>query len=183
MLVGLGNPGLKYKKSRHNIGFMVIDEFVRTHKAQFTAKSKNYKITNTKLNGGQNVVLAKPRTFMNRSGEAVAELVREFKVPHNKLLIILDDFNLPFGKLRFRSEGSTGGHNGLKSIIDQLQSTAFPRLRIGIGQEFSEDPINFVLGKFNKEEKKLLPEIIKRSADACLFFVKNGISKTMNKYN
>ncbi len=120
---------------------------------------------------------------MNGSGEAVVELAQQFKIPHSNLLVIFDDFNLPFGKLRSRSKGSDGGHNGLASVIQELGSNNFSRLRVGIGKDNLADTVEFVLSKFSKKEKKELPGLINLAAEACLHFVSEGIYKTMNKFN
>ena len=153
MLVGLGNPGFRYKRTRHNIGFLVIDHLKKTNESSTPVKKKNYRFTKIVFSE-QSVILVKPQAYMNRSGEAVVELVQQFKIPRNNLLIIFDDFNLPFGKLRARSKGSDGGHNGLASVIHELGSSDFPRLRIGIGRDNLTDTIKFVLSKFNKKKKK-----------------------------
>ncbi len=178
----MGNPGFRYKRTRHNIGFLIIDHLKKTNESSTPVKKRNYTFTKTAF-GEQNVILAKPLTYMNRSGEAVVELVQQFKIPHSNLLIIFDDFNLPFGKLRARSKGSDGGHNGLASVIHELGSNDFPRVRVGIGNDNLTDTIKFVLSKFNKKEKKELPGLIDLAADACLHFVAEGIYKTMNKFN
>jgi len=129
------------------------------------------------------VMLMKPLTYMNKSGEAVAELVQQFEVPHSNLLIIFDDFNLPFGKLRARPKGSDGGHNGLASVIRDLGSRDFPRLRVGIGRDEQKEVVKFVLSKFSRKEKKELPGLIELAGNACCSFVEDGILKTMNKFN
>jgi len=180
--VGLGNPGFRYKRTRHNIGFLVIDHLKKTNESSTLEKKKNYTFTKIVFSE-QSVILAKPLTYMNRSGEAVVELVQQFKIPRSNLLIIFDDFNLPFGKLRARSKGSDGGHNGLAFVIHELGSNDFPRLRVGIGRDNLNDTIKFVLSKFKKKEKKELSGLIKLTADACLHFVSEGILKTMNKFN
>ena len=178
----MGNPGFRYKRTRHNIGFLVIDRLKKTNESSTPVKKKNYTFTKIVFSE-QSVILVKPQAYMNRSGEAVVELVQQFKIPRNNLLIIFDDFNLPFGKLRARSKGSDGGHNGLASLIHKLESSDFPRLRVGIGRDNLTDTIKFVLSKFNKKEKKELPGLIKLAADACLHFVSEGILKMMNKFN
>ncbi len=180
--MGLGNPGFRYKRTRHNIGFLVIDYLKKTNESSPPVKNRNYTFTKFAF-GEESVILLKPLTYMNRSGEAVAELVRQFKIPHGNLLIVLDDFNLPFGKLRARSRGSDGGHNGLASVIHELGSNDFPRLRVGIGKDNQTGTIDFVLSKFNRKEKKELPGLIDLAAEACLHFVGGGILKTMNKFN
>ncbi len=183
VLVGLGNPGWRYKRTRHNVGFMVIDELRRRSTVLSRRKTSRYEYYEIDLNSNKRVVLVKPKTFMNRSGEAVVDVVAEFAIPLNHLLIISDDFNLPFGSLRFRPKGSAGGHNGLKSVIASLNDQIFPRLRLGIGGEDGEDVVKFVLSKFARHERAALTAFIARAADACAFFVKNGITKSMNQYN
>ncbi len=185
LLVGLGNPGLRYKKTRHNIGFMVIDKLVSQHEVLHRLRKKrSYLQAGLQVGPGQAIIAAKPLTYMNRSGDAVVELLHQFDVPLNNLLIIVDDVALPFGKVRLRAKGTTGGHNGLKSVIAQLQSESFPRLRIGVGvAEPIADTSGFVLGKFKREEKKQLPSVLQRAADVCMSFVTNGITETMNEYN
>jgi PTH1 family peptidyl-tRNA hydrolase len=182
LLVGLGNPGDKYKLTRHNIGFLIIDKVSEILKSPLTSGKGEYLVSETKYNE-TDVILAKPLTFMNRSGVAVLDLIKRFHIPLENLLVILDDFNLPFGKLRFRFKGSDGGHNGLASVIYQLRTEAFPRLRVGICKENIDDPVEFVLSNFDTEERKEIDEIINRAAQAALDFVTQGIEKTMNRYN
>ncbi|MFQ5677433.1 MAG: aminoacyl-tRNA hydrolase [bacterium] len=181
-MVGLGNPGFKYKRTRHNVGFQVIDQICKKYKAATPQRKKTYVLSETTFLD-RRVILAKPMTFMNRSGDAVRELIDNFEIPLSNLLIIFDDLNLPFGKLRVRGKGSDGGHNGLASIIRKLDSTDFSRLRIGIGRERVVDKVNFVLSRFDREEKKALKIIISNSVDACFHFVTQGINPTMNKFN
>ncbi|MFQ5649608.1 MAG: aminoacyl-tRNA hydrolase [bacterium] len=185
LFVGLGNPGAKYKHTRHNVGFMVIDELLRTHDHDKVSekKSRIFSRFEIRLSDEHRVILLKPLTYMNRSGVAVSEVVDNSNIPLSNLLVILDDFNLPFGRLRFKRKGSAGGHNGLKSIIAHLQDHSFPRLRIGIGQEEVDDPVRFVLGRFCLEERNSLVDVIRTAAEACRFFAHHGITKTMNKYN
>ncbi len=178
----MGNPGFRYKRTRHNIGFLIIDHLKKTNESSAPVKKRNYTFSKTVF-GEQSVILAKPLTYMNRSGEVVLELAQQFKIPPANLLIIFDDFNLPFGKLRARSKGSDGGHNGLASVIHELGSNDFSRLRVGIGKDNLTDTVEFVLSKFSRKEKKELPSLINLAADACLHFVSEGIYKTMNKFN
>jgi len=183
LLAGLGNPDIKYVNTRHNIGFMVIDQLSQRFNRSF-------------LKGGtrfwwceidylqKHVILIKPNTYMNLSGLAVQEAIDIFKVEFPQLLIILDDFNLPFGKLRLRAKGSDGGHRGQASIIYHLQTQNFPRLRIGIGTPVDQtEMVDYVLAPFSAEEQKQLPEIINDAVEACLFFVNNGITAAMNHFN
>ena len=183
LVVGLGNPGMKYRKTRHNLGFMVIDELIKKHRKLQKFKSRSHKGAKLVLASGSCIVVAKPLTYMNRSGEAVVVLLQEFNVPLRNLLVVVDDLALPFGKIRLRSKGTAGGHNGLHSIITNVDNTAFPRLRVGIGRDSIENAIPFVLGKFDKEERKILPQIVKESANACISFIEQGITKTMSQYN
>ena len=168
--------------TRHNIGFLLINEITKKVKPKSTHKTKSYSCYEIDY-GARRVILVKPLMYMNRSGEVLEKLLEKYSIPLKNLLVIVDDFNLPFGKLRFRSKGSSGGHNGLNSIISHLQDNSFPRLRIGIGYENIQDPIQFVLGRFNKDERKRLPEIITSSVEACFFYLRYGINKTMNQYN
>lgn len=181
LLVGLGNPGPNYRTTRHNVGFMVVDEIARMKGENF--RSDQNCLTADFLEAGHKVLLTKPLTYMNNSGIAVSGLLNKFKVPLSNLLVILDDFNLPFGRLRLRADGSDGGHNGLASIIQQLGTRDFPRVRVGIGQEKMSDSVSFVLSNFNREEREQLPEVIERAAEASLSFIADGLNHVMNKYN
>lgn len=161
---------------------MVIDKIGQLLNCPFVAIDNIYLQADT-VYAGHSVSLIKPLTFMNLSGEAVAELIDREKIDLPNLLVILDDFNLTFGKIRFRKGGTDGGHNGLASIITRLQTTDFPRLRFGIGQENMNDAVTFVLSDFNDSEKKSLSSLIDETAQACLYFIREGITKTMNMYN
>lgn len=182
LLVGLGNPGTKYAQTRHNLGFMIVDNLAQELRSSFAFGEKNYSLAESDVDD-RNLILVKPLTFMNRSGEAVAHLVEQFSLPLGHLLIISDDLNLPFGKLRLRSRGTDGGHNGLASIIFCLGNEAFPRLRVGIDNGVFTDAVSFVLSDFSKQERTALPDIIARATKACLHFVAEGIVHTMNKFN
>ncbi len=181
-LVGLGNPGDDYSTTRHNIGFMIIDKIGQLLNCPFVTVDNIYMQADT-VYSGQNVSLIKPLTYMNLSGEAIVELIDREKIDLPNLLVISDDFNLTFGKIRFRKSGSDGGHNGLASVISRLQTIDFPRLRFGIGQKNMNDAMTFVLSDFNASEKKSLPSLIDETAQACLYFIREGITKTMNLYN
>ncbi len=182
LLMGLGNPGPQYKFTRHNLGFMIVEKISDILKTNFTSGKGEYLIARSQVKDKQ-VFLAKPLTYMNRSGEAALDLVEKYEIPLHNFLVIVDDFNLPFGKIRFRKKGSDGGHNGLADIIYKLNSEEFPRLRVGIGTENMDDPVRFVLSPFTKEELEILPEIIQRAAEGSIYFIENGIEKTMSKYN
>lgn len=184
LIVGLGNPGGKYEETRHNVGFMVADELGERGKFSIQ-KVKYHALTNTATIGGQGALVMKPTTYMNLSGEAVGEAVRFYKIPPDHVLVISDDVDLPLGKLRIRTNGSAGGHNGLKSIIQHLGSDQFPRLKVGVGGKPHPDydMADWVLSKFQGEDKKLIDETVKRAADAVECFLKDGPQKAMNRFN
>jgi PTH1 family peptidyl-tRNA hydrolase len=183
LIVGLGNPGLAYRYNRHNVGFMVADALA--DKLEIPLKRVKFKaqIGNGKL-GDIPVIIAKPLTFMNNSGEAVAPLVRYFKVPLERLLVIHDDMDLPLGTLRMRPSGGSAGHNGMLSIFDKLGTNAIPRLRVGIGRPPGRmDPADYVLQDFPRSEEELLSMVIAQACEAALAFITNGLEKAMNTYN
>jgi len=182
LLVGLGNPGKQYQTTRHNLGFMVVDEVARLLRCQFAETCPLHEQAEASLTG-QRVTFMKPMTFMNRSGVAVRVVYEQQRIRLENLLVIVDDFHLPFGKMRFRPKGSDGGHNGLASVIESLGTDEFSRLRVGIGHPDVEDKAAFVLSDFGREEKRQLPALMADCAEACLFFVRNGITKTMRNYN
>ncbi|MBN1352274.1 aminoacyl-tRNA hydrolase [candidate division KSB1 bacterium] len=183
LLVGLGNPGKKYAKSRHNIGFMVIDEIAKRFARVVKSKADSFVFSECEY-FQKHVILIKPLTFMNLSGIAVASAKQRFDVDNSQLLIIHDDLYLPFGKLRLRIRGSDAGNKGIASIIDYLQTQEFPRLKIGIGSKCERDElVEYVLAPFSKEEFEVLDSIIIKAADASLCFLKEGAISTMNAYN
>lgn len=183
LIVGLGNPGEKYEWTRHNGGFLVIDELAR--RSGRAVKLRECQSLTAKANiGGAETLLVKPQTFMNLSGVAVAALMRKYEVKADRILIISDDVALPLGKIRLRGEGSAGGQKGLKSIIQEIGTQTFARLRIGIAPEHPiSNLIDFVLGEFNKTEREKLNEIISTAADAVEVFLQDGIAEAMSKYN
>ncbi len=184
IVAGLGNPGEQYEYTRHNAGFLVADAL--GDKGDFPIqKLKYHALTNTAEIGGQGVLVMKPTTFMNLSGEAVGEAARFYKIPADHVLVISDDVDLPLGKLRIRRSGSAGGHNGLKSIIQHLGTDQFPRLRVGVGGKPNPDydMADWVLSKITGEDRKLLDETVKRAADAVECILKSGVEQAMNKYN
>ena len=185
LIVGLGNPGKEYRETRHNVGFMVADELARRH--QLTWAMAPGQVPETfvaKRFGEPSWMLAKPLTYMNRSGEAVAALARYYDIAPADLLIVVDEVALPFTRLRARARGSAGGHNGLKSVIAGLGSTEFPRLRLGVGRgDARRDLADHVLAKFEKGEQADLETFIARAAEAAEMFAVADIGQVMNSYN
>ena len=184
LLVCLGNPGDKYENTRHNVGFMVADEVAERQRAPIQ-KVKFKALTNVLTISGEKVLVMKPITYMNLSGEAVRQAVDFYKVAPDHVLVISDDTSLAVGRLRIRKGGSAGGHNGLKSIIQHLGSDQFPRLKIGVGGKPHPDydMADWVLGKLQGEDKKTMDAAIKRAADAIECLLKEGTDKAMNKFN
>jgi PTH1 family peptidyl-tRNA hydrolase len=185
MIVGLGNPGREYRDTRHNVGFMVADEIATRHQRTFAmAPSQVPDAFVAKKFGTPPLMVAKPLTFMNNSGDVVAALARYYDVAVNDLLVVVDEVALPFGRLRARARGSAGGHNGLKSVIARLGTTEFPRLRLGVGRgDARRDLADHVLSKFEADEQSVLGEFIARAADAAEMFAAEGIGQVMNVYN
>ena len=184
IIVGLGNPGSKYETTRHNIGFISIDYLSMKH--NIPVNRLGFKsLYGQGTIGGEKVLLVKPQTFMNLSGQTVQEIVSFYKVDHSNVIVICDEFNLPLGKIRIRPSGSDGGHNGMKNIIYLLNDNKFPRIRIGLGKP--ENPnkpmMDFVLEKFSKEEIEILTESVKDVATGVELIITDGISTAMNKLN
>jgi PTH1 family peptidyl-tRNA hydrolase len=184
LIVGLGNPGARYAGTRHNAGFLAVDELARRHGLRFSGKQANAEIAKGSIRGVP-VVLAKPMTYMNNSGLAAGWLARYYKIPHNRVLVIYDDIALPLGRLRIRGKGSDGGHNGLTSIIQHLGTQHFPRLRIGVDRpvQVGHRQIDWVLGRFTKEERLVMDEVIPRATEAIEAVLRDGIDRAMNRYN
>ena len=182
LVVGLGNPGRDYEHTRHNVGFQVTEELAGRYRVTLKnhAKWKARAAKIPDIAGG--VLLAEPTTFMNLSGWAVRELMSFHKLAPADVLIVYDDADLPLGRLRLRASGSAGGHNGLKSIIQELGTTEFPRLRVGVGRQGGELR-NHVLGRFDADERPQIDAAVKRAADAADVFVKESILAAMNQYN
>jgi PTH1 family peptidyl-tRNA hydrolase len=185
LIAGLGNPGREYRDTRHNVGFMIVDEIARRHGLSWAmAPSQVPDAFVTKKYGTEPLLLAKPLTYMNRSGDAVAALARYYDIAPADLLIVIDEAALPFGKLRVRARGSAGGHNGLKSIVERLGTQEFPRLRLGVGRgDGRRDLADHVLATFEPEERTELESVIARAADAAGMFAVDDIFKVMNVYN
>lgn len=184
LIVGLGNPGREYRDTRHNVGFLVVEEIARRHQLVLAmAPSQVPETFVAKKYGPEPLLVAKPLTYMNRSGDAVAALARYYDIGAADLLVVVDEAALPFGKLRARARGSAGGHNGLKSIIEQV-GDAFPRLRIGIGRGDPRwDLADHVLSTFGRDERDAIDRAILRAADAVETFVADGVTATMNRFN
>lgn len=182
LIIGLGNIGEQYRETRHNIGFKIIDEIADSKQAAFQTLTLGdvAQITHK----GKKITLLKPSTYMNLSGKAVKHYMTKESIPIDQLLIITDDLNLPFGTIRIKSKGSDGGHNGLKDIQERLNTTSYPRLRFGISDQFSKGKqVDYVLGNWDKNEIKALPERIETAAQACLSFCHAGLNNTMNLFN
>lgn len=181
LIVGLGNPGKSYEKTRHNVGFMVLDKLIQDLNLKTQTKFKG-EFTQTTLNG-ESVVLLKPHTFMNLSGESV-RLVKDFyKIEDPDILVIYDDLDLPVGKLRLREKGSSGGHNGIKSIISHLHHQDFKRIRIGIDKDPLIVTADYVLGKFSKNDQIPLKTAIDKASQACQDFCTQNFVDVMTRYN
>ena len=185
-MVGLGNPGLKYEFTRHNIGFRVVDSLAQDIEIEFKKVKSYYSLISRGMINNHKVMLVKPQTFMNLSGRAVSKVVSYYKIPLQDLLIVYDDLNLELGQIKIRKKGSTGGHKGMESIMQYLHSEEIPRLRIGIGNpsiNFNFDCVSYVLSNFNVDEEDKIKEAIKLSAEAIKTIIEDGFEKTMRKYN
>jgi PTH1 family peptidyl-tRNA hydrolase len=187
LIVGLGNPGPKYRGTLHNVGFDVVDALAQRHGVTWDSAPADAliaKVRNLGNFGDNGMLLAKPLTFMNLSGRAVGDLQRYFKIEPSDLLVVTDDVNLPAGQLRARRGGSAGGHNGLKSIIELLGTDQFPRLRVGVGRgDPRRDLADHVLGRVDGDDKDILAEATALAAEAVELFVTQGIEDVMNRYN
>lgn len=184
LLVCLGNPGREYEGTRHNIGFLTADalerrEGVKINKLRYRALTGEFRA------GGQRVLVLKPQTYMNLSGESVKLAGGFYKIPPDHVLVVSDDVALPLGKLRIRAGGSAGGHNGLKNIIAHLGTDQFPRIRVGVGapEHPDHEMIDWVIGKFSPAEKKVVDEAVARALDAALCVIERGVNEAQNRYN
>jgi len=191
LIVGLGNTGRGYANNRHNVGFICLNHFAKTQGIRFDKKQGKARIGTGEV-ADSKVVVAKPQTYMNLSGESVSRLVKKFNINLNDLLVIHDDLDLPLGKIRIRRGGSSGGHKGIDSIINKLGSQDFTHLRVGIGRpaknedttEFSDDEIiTYVLGDFTPDEKQTIAQVIPRVCEAIYYLLTEGLTAAMNKYN
>ncbi len=182
LIAGLGNIGAEYENTRHNMGFMVLDAYAKASNIVFSTERYG-DIAQTSVKG-RKVVLLKPSTYMNLSGNAVRYWMDRLNVPAERLLIICDDLNLPFGSLRMRKKGSDGGHNGLKNIGEMIGTQEYSRIRVGIGNDFSRGTqVDFVLGKLNAEQMKMMPGICEKAGSGIVEFVLAGPDKAMNSVN
>ncbi|MBX7066941.1 MAG: aminoacyl-tRNA hydrolase [Parachlamydiales bacterium] len=183
LIVGLGNPGKTYERTRHNIGFEAVDILARKHGLEFKKQLKfKGSLAEGKI-GEDEVRILKPLTFMNLSGESVALVMRYFQIDLSRLLILVDDVALPLGQLRIRINSGSGGHNGLKSVEECLQTNRYPRLRIGVGDRDHGDLSDHVLGRFSKEEETLLPSVLERVVQAVEIWLDEGLTSAMNYAN
>ncbi|MFV1974204.1 MAG: aminoacyl-tRNA hydrolase [Candidatus Scalindua sp.] len=182
IVIGLGNPGNKYTKTRHNIGFTAIDKFIKGCNVSFTKKYRDAVISKCLIEG-EEVLFIKPQLFMNLSGGPTKRIVEKHNCSLSEILVILDDINLPLGKIRIREKGSSGGHNGLKSISNHLKTTCFPRLRIGVGNSLPENTKDFVLSRFTKEEKDLIQGALDKACKAINYWIITDINNCMSLFN
>ena len=187
LIVGLGNPGRGYAKNRHNLGFMCLNYFAKAHAIRFDKKQGNARTGSGEV-AGHKLVVARPQTYMNQSGQAVSSLVRRFNISLEDLTVIHDDLDLPLGKIRIRQGGGAGGHKGIASVITGLGSPDFTRLRVGIGRpaitEVTEaDVIDYVLSDFTTAEKRVVAQVIPTVSDAVLCILTEGLTAAMNEYN
>lgn len=183
LIIGLGNVGGKYVFTRHNAGFMLVDKIALDNGGEFRENSKLKSLITKVYCDGNEIMLVKPTTYMNLSGEAMRAVIDYYKISPNDMIIAYDDISLNLGKIRFRANGSDGGHNGIKSIIQHLGSKDFARIKIGIGPQPPIPSEAFVLQNFDKESLDTLKSVLSTSAEAISYFFKNGIEKTQNKYN
>ena len=185
-MIGLGNPGSKYEFTRHNIGFRIIDSLARDMGIEFNKVKSYYSLISRGMINNHKVMLVKPQTFMNLSGRAVNRVVSYYKIPLQDLLIVYDDLNLELGQVRIRKKGSSGGHKGIESIMQYLNSEDIPRLRIGIDNpsiNYNFDCVSYVLSNFNNDEEDKIAEVIQLSTEAVKTIIEDGFEKAMRKYN
>jgi len=184
LIVGLGNPGSEYAAHRHNVGFHVVDALARAHGLSFVRhKAAQARVADGPIEG-RLVLVAKPQTFMNLSGKSVARLARDYQIPSERILVVYDDLDLPLGRLRVRANGGSGGHKGMRSIIDLLGTQDFPRIRVGIDRPpGSMDPADYVLEPFDRDQTVLIQEAVQRAVSAIECWLVDGIQGTMDRYN
>jgi len=184
LIIGLGNPGAGYALTRHNMGFLVLEEFARANGIKFKINKRFNALVSERVIGKEKVFLSMPQTFMNLSGNSVRPMLNWLKTETDDMFVVMDDIALPFGAIRIKPKGSSGGHNGLNSIIDSIGGQEFPRMRLGIlGRKNIRDFSNYVLARFTKAEQKNLPEILNAASQACECWIEEGINAAMNKFN
>ena len=183
LIVGLGNPGYEYHLTPHNLGFMAVDRLAEICKAEFSRREARARVASARFHGEQ-IILAKPQTFMNLSGISVSGLLKSLDLPLEDLVVIVDDVDLPLGSLRIRRKGSAGGHNGLKSIIGYLETDCFPRIRMGAGPEKPvDDLVSYVLTPFPERDQEAVAGMIEQAVQAVRVILKEGVEKAMNLFN
>jgi peptidyl-tRNA hydrolase, PTH1 family len=184
LIIGLGNPGAEYNLTRHNMGFLVLEEFARANNIKFRFNKRFNALVSEGIIGGEKIILAMPQTFMNLSGSSVRPMLSWLKTQADDMFVVMDDIALPFGAIRIKIKGSSGGHNGLNSIIDSIGTQEFSRMRLGIlGRKNVRDLSSYVLDRFTRLEQKNLPGILDSASQACECWVKEGTSAAMNKFN
>jgi PTH1 family peptidyl-tRNA hydrolase len=182
LVIGLGNPGQRYHLTRHNVGFMVIDALAKQHRIRVN-QHKYHTVFGTGQIGSNPVVLAKPLTYMNRSGVAVQDLIAGFKLQSTDIIVINDDFHLPLGILRIRRQGTSGGHHGLESIVVHLGTSQFLRIRVGIGEPEEQDVVDYVLAEFTEDEFEVIAQSAEKAAQAVTTIIEQNINQAMNQFN
>lgn len=184
LIVGLGNPGKEYKLTRHNMGFMVVEQLAKLNNLKFKFRNRFKAYTAEGLIEGERIYLAMPQTFMNLSGHSVRSVANWLKIELSEMLVVIDDIAFPFGTTKIKARGSDAGHNGLRSAIDCLGTSEFSRIRIGIlGRKIVRDRSQYVLSRFTKTEQKALPGIVSRATEVCECWIKQGINVAMNRFN
>jgi len=183
LIVGLGNPEQDYSKTRHNMGFNAINKLAEKYQIQIN-KNKFDALVGEGIIENNKVILLKPQTYMNLSGKSIIQVVNFYKIPIENICVIYDDIDIDVGEIKIRKKGSAGSHNGMKSVIEELRTEEFMRIRVGIGKpQFKDDMINYVIGSIPEEERKVLEEGTKKAADSVVEILKNGIDIAMNKFN
>jgi len=184
LIVGLGNPGDEYKITRHNIGFLILEKLAKANSIKFKFSKRFNALIGEGVIGREKTLLAMPQTYMNLSGHSVRPALNWLKLKAEDMFVVMDDIALPFGSIRIKPKGSSGGHNGLNSIIESISTQEFPRMRLGIlGRKNVKDLSNYVLDRFTKSEQKNLPEILDTASQACECWTREGTSAAMNKFN
>jgi len=184
LIVGLGNPGEEYKLTRHNIGFLVLEKFAKANNIKFKFSKRFNALIGEGAVGREKTLVAMPQTYMNLSGHSVRPVLNWLKIKAEDMFLVMDDIALPFGSIRIKPKGSSGGHNGLNSIIESISTQKFPRMRLGIlGRKNVKDLSSYVLDRFTKSEQKNLPEIFDTASQACECWTREGVNTAMNRYN